>query len=111
MLCCTVFDMLRTKPTDHGRVLSGVLFFFIVVVLSSRTAATAIALLKWLVSLRDPSGDENIFLGRFLQVGGLVVLRNFSVLTRFKIDVNSRCCQCAMFLFYYSMPLEPTIVM
>ncbi|CAM9159942.1 unnamed protein product [Pylaiella littoralis] len=33
-----------------------------------RTAATAISLLKWLVSLRDPSGDENIFLARFLQV-------------------------------------------
>lgn len=33
-----------------------------------RTAAPAIVLLKWLVSLRDPSGDENIFLGRFLQV-------------------------------------------
>lgn len=34
-----------------------------------RTAATAISLLKWLVSLRDSSGDENIFLARFLQVG------------------------------------------
>eukprot|EP00903_Cladosiphon_okamuranus_P012285 g11521.t1 len=33
-----------------------------------RTAATAIALLKWLVSLGDSSGDENIFLARFLQV-------------------------------------------
>lgn len=33
-----------------------------------RTAATAISLLKWLVSLRDSSGDENIFLARFLQV-------------------------------------------
>lgn len=33
-----------------------------------RTAATAIALLKWLVSLQDSSGDDNIFLARFLQV-------------------------------------------
>ncbi|CAM9962670.1 unnamed protein product [Scytosiphon promiscuus] len=33
-----------------------------------RTAATAISMLKWLVSLRDSSGDENIFLARFLQV-------------------------------------------
>lgn len=51
-----------------------------------RTAATAISLLKWLVSLRDSSGDENIFLARFLQVRVIcninISSRNLSVCVR-----------------------------
>ena len=44
--------------------------------IGERTAATAISLLKWLVSLQDPSGDgdENIFLARFLQVISILIL-------------------------------------
>lgn len=55
-----------------------------------RTAATAISLLKWLVSLRDPSGDENIFLARFLQVMDAHTLPYPETLILFCADLTRR---------------------